>query len=82
MSVSISTSAMPPRITYIVSPGSPWWQTSWPAAKFTRSLVKASSFSFDCSTLEKIGTPFSSSTSSLRFIASSSIRYADAISSA
>src|SRR4051812_6116145 len=42
--------------------------------KFTRSLVKASSFNLACSTFEKIGTPLSSSTSSLRFIASSSMR--------
>ena len=55
----------------MASPGSPWWQTSWPSAKFIRSLVKASSFSLAGSILARIGTPFSSSTSSLRFIVSS-----------
>src|SRR5207248_10423947 len=47
---------------------------SWPSAKFMRSLVKASSLSLAGSILDRIGTPFSSSTSSLRFIASSSIQ--------
>ncbi len=52
-------------------------------AKFIRSLVKASSFSLAGSIFEKIGTPFRSSTSSLRFIASScSQSYADDMSSA
>src|SRR5476651_1147687 len=69
--VSISTSATPPRITYMASPGSPWWQSSWSAEKTIRSLVKASSLSLAGSILAKIGTPLRSSTSSLRFIASS-----------
>ena len=81
--MSISTSAVPPRMTYIVSPGSPWWQTSWPAAKFTRSLVKASSFSFagsilrkDRHTLEKLDFLVEVHRVLLNF------RYADAMSSA
>src|SRR6185503_8189629 len=70
--VSISTSAAPARITYIASPVSPWWQTSWPSPKVIRSPVNASSFSWAGSILEKIGTPLRISTSSLRFIVSSS----------
>src|SRR4051812_41621277 len=69
--VSINTSAIPPRMTYMASPGSPWWQTSCSLLNVIRSPVKANSLSLAGSILAKSGTPLRISTSSLRFIASS-----------